>query len=69
MTKRGDKLAGEHGSPPPAVNRRDGPNVVKRLTVALGYKSGPSPAKIESKYGTLEQTVYDWLNQFAERGV
>ncbi|WP_254533982.1 helix-turn-helix domain-containing protein [Natrinema gelatinilyticum] len=44
------------------------PKAIKRLVAALEYKQGLSPAKIEKKYGWSEQTVYNWLNRFEERG-
>ena len=70
MTKRGDKLAGVSTA---HLHQRfideSDPKAVKRLTAALEYKSGLSPAKIEAKYGVAEQTVYDWLDRFAERGI
>lgn len=40
---------------------------IKRLTAAREYLDGLSPAKIETKYGWHEQTVYGWLNRFEER--
>ena len=35
---------------------------VKRLTSALLYQQGHSPAEIERLLGFPEQTVYDWLD-------
>ncbi|WP_228842400.1 helix-turn-helix domain-containing protein [Halococcus agarilyticus] len=70
MTKRGDKLAGVSTA---HLHQRfieeTDPKAVKRLTAALEYKLGLSPAKIEAKYGVPEQTVYDWHDRFAERGI
>ncbi len=40
---------------------------VKRLTSALLYRQGNSPAEIEQLLGFPEQTVYDWLDTVAER--
>jgi hypothetical protein len=40
---------------------------VKRLTSAVLYKQGNSPAEIERLLGFREQTVYDWLDTVAER--
>lgn len=40
---------------------------VKRLTSALLYRQGKSPAEIEQLLGFPEQTVYDWLDTVAER--
>lgn len=40
---------------------------VKRLTSALLYVQGKSPAEIEQLLGFPEQTVYDWLDTVAER--
>ncbi|TKX50458.1 IS630 family transposase [Halorubrum sp. ASP121] len=40
---------------------------VKRLTSALLYEQGNSPAEIEELLGFPEQTVYDWLDTVAER--
>lgn len=40
---------------------------VKRLTSALLYRQGKSPAEIEKLLGFPEQTVYDWLDTVAER--
>lgn len=40
---------------------------VKRLTTALLYRQGKSPAEIEELLGFPEQTVYDWLDTVAER--
>ena len=40
---------------------------VKRLTSALLYRQGKSPAEIERLLGFPEQTVYDWLDTVAER--
>ena len=70
MTKRGDKLAGVSTAHlrQRFIDESD-PKAVKRLTAALEYKSGLSPAKIEAKCGVPEQTVYDWLDRFAERGI
>lgn len=39
---------------------------VKRLTSALLYGQGKSPAEIEELLGFPEQTVYDWLDTVAE---
>ena len=70
MTKRGDKLAGVSlAHLRQRFSDETDPKAVKRLTAALEYKSGLSPAKIEAKYGVPEQTVYDWLDRFAERGI
>ena len=68
MTKRGEKLADidEEQLRQQLRTERD-PKAVKRLVVALEYKSGLSPAKIQHKYGWHEQTVYDWLDIVAER--
>ncbi|MXV60888.1 IS630 family transposase [Natronorubrum sp. JWXQ-INN-674] len=41
---------------------------IKRLTSALLYRQGKSPAEIEQLLGFPEQTVYDWLDTVAERG-
>ncbi|SEP23019.1 Homeodomain-like domain-containing protein [Halogranum amylolyticum] len=38
---------------------------VKRLTSALLYRQGKSPAEIEKLLGFPEQTVYDWLDTVA----
>lgn len=40
---------------------------IKRLTCALLYRQGKSPAEIEQLLGFPEQTVYDWLDTVAER--
>ncbi len=40
---------------------------VKRLTSALLYQQGQSPAEIERLLGFPEQTVYGWLDVVAER--
>ncbi len=40
---------------------------VKRITSALLYRQGKSPAEIEQLLGFPEQTVYDWLDTVAER--
>jgi len=40
---------------------------VKRLTTALLYDQGRSPAEIKRLLGFPEQTVYDWLDVVAER--
>ena len=40
---------------------------VKRLTSALLYRQGKSPAEIEKLLGFPEQTVYDWLDTVTER--
>ncbi|MFB9809400.1 hypothetical protein ACFFQF_31920 [Haladaptatus pallidirubidus] len=45
------------------------PKAVKCLSVALESKSGLSPAKIEAKYGEVEQTIYAWLNRLVERDI
>jgi len=42
---------------------------VKRLTSALLYRQGKSPAEIEKLLGFPEQTVYDWLDTVAERNL
>ena len=39
----------------------------KRLTCAVLYSQGNSPAEIEQLLGFPEQTVYDWLDVVAER--
>lgn len=36
--------------------------VIKRLTSALLYGQGKSPAEIEESFEFPEQTVYDWLD-------
>lgn len=41
---------------------------VKRLTCALLYGQGKSPAEIKQVLGFPEQTAYDWLDTVAERG-
>ena len=68
MTKQGEKLVGinEEQLLTQLCTERD-PKAIKRLVVALEYKSGLSPAKIQHKYGWHEQTVYDWLDIVAER--
>jgi len=38
---------------------------VKRLTSALLYGQGKSPAEIEEMLGFPEQAVYDWLDTVA----
>ena len=68
MTKQGEKLVGidEEQLREQLRTERD-PKAIKRLVVALEYKFGLSPAKIQHKYGWHEQTVYDWLDIVAER--
>lgn len=68
MTKYGKKLIGvdEEQLREQLRTERD-PKAIKRLIVAIEYKSGLSPAKIQQKYGWHEQTVYDWLDIVAER--
>jgi transposase len=68
MTKHGEKLVSvnEEQLREQLRTERD-PKAIKRLVVALEYKSGLSPAKIQHKYGWHEQTVYDWLDIVAER--
>ena len=68
MTKQGKKLTGIDEEQLREQLRTDrDPKAIKRLVVALEYKSGLSPAKIQQKYGWHEQTVYDWLDIVAER--
>jgi transposase len=70
MTKRGEKLAGVSTAHlRQRFSTETDPKAVKRLTAALEYKSGLSPAKIGVKYGVPEQTIYGWLDRFAERGI
>lgn len=70
MTKRGEKLAEVSTAHlRQRFSDETDPTAVKRLTAALEYKSGLSPAKIGAKYGIPEQTIYGWLDRFAERGI
>lgn len=50
-------------------NGETDPAAIKRLTATLEYKSGLSPAKNGAKYVIPEQTIYGWLDRFAERGI
>ena len=68
MTKRGEKLIGiDEEQLRQQLRTETNPKAIKRLVVALEYKAGLSPAKIQQKYGWHEQTVYDWLDVVAER--
>ena len=70
MTKRGEKLAGVSTAHlRQRFNGETDPTAIERLTAALEYKSGLSLAKIGAKYGIPEQTIYGWLDRFAERGI
>ena len=68
MTKWGDKLdnVDEEQLRQQLRTETDG-KAVKRLTSALLYRQGKSPAEIENLLGFPEQTVYDWLDTVAER--
>jgi transposase len=68
MTTWGGKLKGidEEQLRQQLRTETDG-KAVKRLTSALLYEQGLSPAEIERWLGFPEQTVYDWLDVVAER--
>lgn len=70
MTRRGEKIPNVTAA---EIKERlaataDG-KAVKRLIVAREYLDGQSPAAIEEKYGIPEQTSYEWLDRFEERGL
>ena len=68
MTTWGGKLDGvdEEQLRQQLRTEKDG-KAVKRLTSALLYLQGNSPAEIENLLGFPEQIVYDWLDTVAER--
>ena len=68
MTTWGDKLAGiDEEQLRQQLRTESDAKAVKRLTSAVLYKQGNSPAEIERLLGFPEQTVYDWLDTVAER--
>ena len=68
MTTWGDKLAGlEEEQLRQQLRTESDAKAVKRLTSAVLYKQGKSPAQIERLLGFPEQTVYDWLDTVAKR--
>ena len=69
MTKHGKKIPGVTvDQVREQLAEETDPKAIKRLTAAREYLDGLSPAKIETKYGWHEQTVYNWLSRFEERG-
>ena len=68
MTTWGDKLVGiDEEQLRQQLRTESDAKAVKRLTSAVLYKQGNSPAEIERLLGFPEQTVYDWLDTVAER--
>lgn len=68
MTTWGGKLAGiDSEQLRQQLRTESDPKAIKRLTSALLYEHGHSPAEIERLLGFPEQTVYDWLDTVAER--
>ncbi|WP_306058561.1 IS630 family transposase [Natronococcus wangiae] len=69
MTKWGRKLAAvDEEQLRQQLRTETDPKAIKRLTSALLYENGVSPAEIERLLGFPEQPVYDWLDTVAERG-
>ena len=59
MTKHGNKIPGVTVEQVrEQLSEETNPKAIKRLTAAREYLAGLSPAKIETKYGLHEQTVY-----------
>ncbi|WP_435079001.1 IS630 family transposase [Halococcus sp. AFM35] len=70
MTSWGGKLDGvDEEQLREQLRREIDPKAIKRITVALLYLDGDSPAKIQRLLGIHEQTIYDWLDDVAERDV
>jgi len=70
MTSWGGKLDGvDEEQLREQLRRETDSKAIKRITVALLYLDGNSPAKIQQLLGIHEQTIYDWLDDVAERDV
>jgi len=68
MTTWGNKLAGvDEEQLRQQLRTETDAKAAKRLTCAVLYSQGKSPAEIEQLLGFPEQTIYDWLDVVAER--